>query len=875
MKRFTASVSKKTAAWLLAVLLCLLVPLEVFAAEGEAPLPSNVDGFTSQPSEASEEEPVPTQSPSPVFSEEEGQTVSEDSETDESELESPEESEEGGTETVPTEQQALLAGSLLVTGGHNTYLSGYAGGLFKPEADMTRAEVAQMLYNLLAAKQPVSSSQFSDVNIGKWYGVPVNTLAKAGVLKGYKDGTFAPDHTITRAEFVTAMTNCFSLSTGEVSFTDVTDSHWAYEYIASAVAKGWLDGYSDGSFRPDHNIKRCEAVKIVNEALGRKDDGFAADRNEQKFSDVPKTHWAFLEIAEAAKPVDALPSPSPSTDPANFKVGQSVQVTANGGLNLREQPNTSSKILTVLSTGAILTVTDVSQGSWLQVKTSTGMVGYVSSDYVTGYTPGQASGASLSAGSLSLHQYQSARLDASVSSGLSAMSWSSSDSSVAVVAYTLQYGKTEQGAVVYGKKPGKATLTFSDSAGKTKASCTVTVSASEAVRSAYADKNIVPFGSSFNLVAVTDTSRSAVKFEIASGPAKGAYETTQYEVKTQNSSHGLGSNSVRIFKKPVTFGTAGTYTIRAYSKNSSGYSSDYYQFTVMVSSSAASSASETAFAARRASTEIIKLLANFEGIYHEVDEDQLAVKNPTVGHGYVVPVNSAFYNTITSEEAFAVLVNTVNQKDYSSAVERFRSKYNIKMSQAQFDALVSFAYNLGPGYFSPNYGFCQAILNATAPPSASEAAPATGTVNVNGSETSGDPCAWIFEKTSVTSAKIQKVPVNHTVSIVGSQVLKEKQQVWYKVKYSGKTGWMPAGYVNISGASHDLTYADSTVVANNLLQWNKADGVLYKGLVWRRMAECKIFFFANYAEAYHTNANYDRNTYYFNFPEECKQYDLH
>ena len=101
-----------------------------------------------------------------------------------------------------------------------------------------------------------------------------------------------------------------------------------------------------------------------------------------------------------------------------------------------------------------------------------------------------------------------------------------------------------------------------------------------------------------------------------------------------------------------------------------------------------------------------------------------------------------------------------------------------------------------------------------------------------------------------------------------------KQEVWYQVSTSGgQVGWMPAGYIQLSGSwTRDLAWADSTVLANNFLQWNKAGGVV-AGLVWRRLAECKIFFFGNYDEAYHSNANFSYNTYGFHFPEECEQYD--
>lgn len=763
------------------------------------------------------------------------------------------------------EEVAFAAAPLLVTGGHNTYMNGYAGALFKPEASMTRAETAQMLYNLLAAKPPVSESKFSDVALNKWYGTAVNALAESGVLSGYKDGTFLPNNTITRAEFVTALTRCFSLEEGSASFTDVPETHWAYKYIAQGTTAGWIHGVGDSLFQPDRGIKRCEAVTVMNAALGRKDSGFAADRNTQKFKDVPKTHWAFLEITEAAQPVEQTePDPGPN---AGFEVGQTVIVVASA-LNLREGPGTDYKSVLTLPNGTTLTVTDVSNDPWLGVKTAAGKTGYVhagSADdpYVENYVPGQAAGAKLSTSTLTLRQYESARLDASVSSGLSSMSWTSSDPSVAVVGYTINYKIsnpiTQQGAIVYGKKPGTATLTFSDEAGKTKASCTVTVGKPLGVRFGYADVNSAVSGQSFNLVAVTDTTRSQVTFSVT-GPVSASYTSTTYKSESRKSTHGLPDNNVHVFTQKVTFSATGNYTIRA----SAPGSTETCVFQAYVGPAAGGTTAVSAD--HRISNEMLSCIANFEGSVPEVEDDRISPKHPTVGYGYVVPVNTSFYNTLTETELWAMLVDKVNTGNYGRAVNNFRSKNDIKMSQAQFDALTSFVYNLGPGNLSPEFGFCRVMLNAAAPPSASASAPVAGVLNVEDAD--------ILDQPSLSGKKVITAPQGKSVSIIGSQILQDKKQVWYQVKYDNKTGWIPAGYVNISGSACDLTYADSTVLANHILQWCTSNSRVYAGLVYRRLAECKVFFFGNYTEARHYNEpSGNKNTYGFNFPDICADYD--
>gem|GEM_PF-2062474 len=184
---------------------------------------------------------------------------------------------------------------------HFAYLAGNDQGNFNPDAKMTRAQVAQMLYNLLLDNSRGNSASFSDVSSGAWYYEAVITLADKGVISGYTDGTFRPNASITRAEFVTMLSKFTSVSSGSSPFSDVTTSHWAYDYIVSATAKGWIGGYTDGTFRPNQGITRAEAVRVTNVLLGRSADTAYVDANPEIniFSDVKTSHWAYYEIMEA------------------------------------------------------------------------------------------------------------------------------------------------------------------------------------------------------------------------------------------------------------------------------------------------------------------------------------------------------------------------------------------------------------------------------------------------------------------------------------------------------------------------------------------------------------------------------------------------
>ena len=903
------------------------------AEESSAPESSQPAGEESQPGEgeSSQEEPS-SQEPS-SSQEESSSQVPEDEST----------GEESGISMEDSQQETFASYPLLVVGGHEAYMSGEEGARFYPDRAMTRAEMAQVLYNLLASYPPVTDGSFSDVSAGAWYATEVNTLVELDVLSGYEDGTFRPNNAVTRAEFVTAVCKCFdSLSTGSAGFSDVS-GHWAEGFINQAVAEDWISGFPDGTFRPDESIQRCQVTAILNKALERTGSGFAADAGIQEFVDVPSSHWAYEHIAEAADPVYddptatitgnevrvrsgpdttytilgyvnagdlvyVLADPSgdwvqirtvdgivgyvssqyvrldeeePSDDPSGFQVGQTVQVTAEPSLNLRAGPGTSYEAITSLTTGVLLTITSVESNGWLGVRTSGGTTGFVSGEFVAGYDPntGVASGASLSANSLTLAQYQSARLDGSVTSNLSAMEWTSSNPSVAYVGYTVPYGGNTEGAIVYGASPGTATLTFTDGAGAT-ATCTVTVTAAESVRFAYSDENIIGVGDNFNLTAITDSSKTGVRFTIVDGPATGSWDTTSYTSESRVSSYGLPTNQVRVFTRSVSFGRAGTYTVRAYSQTSGGsWSTDYCEFTVVVTSSDIHS-STTTTESRRVSTEGLNVIADFEGSVPEIEDDVLASGNPTVGYGYVVPVNTTFYNNLTTSELFAQLVQIANET-YSPAVENFRSTYNIKMNQAHFDALTSFVFNCGVGTLSSDYGFRRALLNAVDVSGFSGSA--TGTVNVDDVDLGAAP---VYSNRDISSTIVTELSIGSTVTVrdyfIQTRIVKNPDgsttsfydRYWYQVTTSGgQVGWMPAGYVQLSGSwTRDLAWADSTVLANNFLQWNKAGGV-QPGLVYRRLAECNIFFFGDYEKAMKANGYWGINYYGFNFPDECAQYD--
>ena len=528
-------------------------------------------------------------------------------------------------------------------------------------------------------------------------------------------------------------------------------------------------------------------------------------------------------------------SNAPATD-------EYVRVTV--GLNLRSEPNTSCKVLTVLSTGTVLNVLDRKTSGWVHVRTTGGAEGYVSAEYVTAYDPSSSS-ASVSVSSVDLAQYKTIYIQASASGSVT---WESSDASVA----TAKAGVSGQ-LFIYGAAPGTAKITAKSANGTALATVSVTVSAPEAVRFAYTTPNIITAGASFNLKAVTDTQKSAVRFEI---DGVGTYDTTSYDSESQ------GDNNVRIFSASATISTPGTYTVRAYSSSGGGYSSDYREFTILVVSTTDSDT--TTGESRRVSDSMLDNIASYEGYVPQVSPDTLAGNIPTVGYGYVVSKNTTFYNNLTRSEAKAMLADTVNRGSYTTEINRFISSNGLLMSQCQFDALASFSYNVGAGYWNGS-GNCYVrtiIMNAVVPPQdLSSSNPYGGKVTAS--------TLPMYQDHSASSTQITTLKINTSVNILDYYRDSSTKQSWYKVSASGKSGWVRAGDVafnSTSGLTHDLNYVDAYTFGSNLLDWHVAGGNCYIGLYYRRLAEAKVFSYGNYAEASPSNGNYKKNTYGYKVP---------
>lgn len=200
----------------------------------------------------------------------------------------------------------------LNTEDHVAYIIGYEDGTVRPGANITRAEVATIFFRLLTDETRESywsqSSGFTDVASEAWYNNAVSTLTRAGILDGYEDGSFRPNASITRAEFTKIAVSFFKHVGGASSnpFNDVPDSAWYAEFVKAAAELGLIDGYEDGTFRPNAPITRAEACTIVNRTLGRAPDkdNLLPEHEMLTWPDNSRDAWYYAQIQEATNSHD-------------------------------------------------------------------------------------------------------------------------------------------------------------------------------------------------------------------------------------------------------------------------------------------------------------------------------------------------------------------------------------------------------------------------------------------------------------------------------------------------------------------------------------------------------------------------------------------
>lgn len=411
-------------------------------------------------------------------------------------------------------------------------------------------------------------------------------------------------------------------------------------------------------------------------------------------------------------------------------------------------------------------------------------------------------------------------------SSTSGVTWSSSNTKIATV----------KNGVVDTVGKGYVTITASTSYGA--ATCLIHVMPRESVRFCYASPNSAPLNSSVSFKAITDTDRVGVYFVVTNG-------STSYKVTATSK---VKDGNSYIWTGTQKLSKSGKWSVKAYSKFKT--EAEYYTTTgggegeVFVTST--TDKTTTACAERRASDEVIKLIANYEGFLSSVTADSITT-DPTLGYGKVVISGEQFYNNITSNQAYAYLCQTVNKGGYTTTTNSYLVNNGIKFNQRQFDALVCFAYNVGSGVFYNDSELQSVLLNTGS--SGTIKAGASGTVtgsDVNlrsGAGTSYSVLACMSSGTKLTFVDGKLYNTN-----------------WYKVKLSsGTTGYVHKDYVSASGGSRDLNNVNKQNLINALLQYHHAAGSCYWGLLYRRIDEVETFLYGDYDR----DGQYNYNNFHF------------
>lgn len=214
-----------------------------------------------------------------------------------------------GNKTVYAGWEATGVPDMLNGDDHYAYVVGYSDGTVRPNANISRAEVATIFFRLLKEEvrdgNLTAENTFADVTDGQWHNKAISTMAKLGVVKGRRADRFDPDASITRAEFAAI---CARFNTKPVensgSFSDIS-GHWAENEIERAAAFGWISGYPDGTFRPDARITRAEAMTMINRVLCRMPQSESDLLNSMvTWPDNKPSDWHYLAVQEATNSHD-------------------------------------------------------------------------------------------------------------------------------------------------------------------------------------------------------------------------------------------------------------------------------------------------------------------------------------------------------------------------------------------------------------------------------------------------------------------------------------------------------------------------------------------------------------------------------------------
>ncbi len=189
---------------------------------------------------------------------------------------------------------------------HIGYINGYPDGSVKPDGEITREEITSILYRIVNHdyEKPFAATGefFPDVSMEHWSAHDIEYMSDKNIVYGYPDGEFKPGNNLTRAEFAALIKRFAKLekTDEENPFPDLNESHWAYEDILSLNASGLIEGYEDGTYRPENQITRAEVMTVINKILGRNpSEPYVKSLDFNPFNDLKKDKWHYTTVLEA------------------------------------------------------------------------------------------------------------------------------------------------------------------------------------------------------------------------------------------------------------------------------------------------------------------------------------------------------------------------------------------------------------------------------------------------------------------------------------------------------------------------------------------------------------------------------------------------
>lgn len=399
---------------------------------------------------------------------------------------------------------------------------------------------------------------------------------------------------------------------------------------------------------------------------------------------------------------------------------------------------------------------------------------------------------------------------------------------------TDDYGK--EFAFIVAKAEGTVNITVSNENGASN--CILTIAEAQPVRSAYTTTTPTSQGCQVDFVAVTDQTRSSVKFEY----------TVNGVTSTLNATGKTVDGNTFVWSAKEILSNSGSYSVVAYSKTDT---TDFATCSNAKSSFYITSQTDptvTSCTKHYISKNGLNLIANFEGYRKNVEFDNITGSHPTVAYGRVITSGECFYNGLTKSEAMAYLQYTVNNNGYANSVNNFLIGRNIKFNQYQFDALVSFVYNLGSGIFD-DANKLKAVFADSYDKSVDIEQTKTGYINASYVNLRSAP--------STSDSVVLLTTKNTKITLLDTNLFNNN---WYYIELStGEVGYMHSDYITLdSEASKDLDFAyiNKENFIKAFLQYHHAGGCI-KGLLNRRVDEVELFLTGDYAiDGYKNKNNY-------------------